>query len=53
MDRSIFKLIFIIIVKNYAVVIYEAHNRCHPPRTSQKIYYNIEKPVLQIYVRFR
>jgi hypothetical protein len=48
MYRSVFKLIFIIIIKDYTIIINEAHNRCNPARTSEKIYYNIKKPVLYI-----
>ncbi len=46
MDGGIFKFVLIIIVENDAVLIHEGHDGSDPARASQKVYDDIEEPIL-------
>jgi hypothetical protein len=47
MDRSVFQLILIFVVKDYAMLIQETHNWSLPTRRPQKVYDDVKEPILQ------
>ena len=56
MYDCVFKFVLVIRVKDYTVFIHETHHWSNPTRTSQEVYYDIKKPVLNIsysnFIRF-
>ena len=46
MEGSIFKFIFIFIIKYYAVFIKKGHDWSLPSGRAKKVYYYIKKPIL-------
>lgn len=48
MNLSVFKLVFLFVVENKAVLVEEAHDGCLPARTAKKVDDYIKEPVLKI-----
>ncbi len=48
MNFCVLKLVFIIVVEDYAVLVKETHNRRLPSRTLEEINDDIEEPILYL-----